>query len=104
MHVTLYVMRLIEEVIAEAKKMGGQPSDLVTCLAGQWLLESHRIESTGSYTARLDKVRALLSTDGTKKAASAAPVRKRRKMSAAAQKRMGDAQRKRWAKQKASDK
>ena len=105
MHVPLFVMRLIEEVIAEAKKMeGGQPSDLVTCLAGQWLLESHRIESTGSYTARLDKVRALLSTDGTKKAASAAPVRKRRKMSAAARKRMGDAQRKRWAKQKASDK
>ncbi len=48
--------------------------------------------------ARLKKARALLSTDGTKN--TAAPVRKRRrKLSAAARKRIGDAQRRRWAKQ-----
>lgn len=51
--------------------------------------------------AQLQQVRALLSGEGTKKAATPI-VRKRRKLSAAARKRIGDAQRKRWAKQKAS--
>ena len=60
------------------------------------------LSSIDSEIARLKQVRALLSTDGTKKTASAAPVRKKRKMSAAARKRIGDAQRKRWAKQKAT--
>ena len=46
---------------------------------------------------RLKQVRALLSSEtkaGTK------PTRKRRKLSAAARKRIAEAQRKRWAKQK----
>lgn len=42
----------------------------------------------------------ILSTDKAEKPATATTVRKRRKMSAAARKRIGDAQRKRWAKQK----
>jgi hypothetical protein len=51
--------------------------------------------------AQLKQARALLSRDETKKTATpAAP--KKRKMSAAARKRIGDAQRKRWAKQKAA--
>jgi hypothetical protein len=52
--------------------------------------------------AQLKKARALLSTDGIKKTPSASPVRRKRKMSAAARKRIGDAQRKRWAKQRAT--
>jgi len=50
---------------------------------------------------RLKKARALLSSDGTQKTATHV-VLKKRKMSAAARKRIGDAPRKRWAKQKAS--
>lgn len=43
----------------------------------------------------------MLSGDGTKKTTTSV-VRKKRKMSAAARKRIGDAQRKRWTKQKAA--
>jgi hypothetical protein len=50
--------------------------------------------------AQLKQARALLSGDGAKKSATPV-VRKKRKMSAAGRKRIGDAQRKRWAKQKA---
>jgi hypothetical protein len=51
--------------------------------------------------AQLKQARALLSEDGIKRTdSSAAP--KKRKMSAAGRKRIGDAQRKRWAKQKAT--
>lgn len=54
--------------------------------------------------SRLKEARALLSGDGAKKVSTLATYKKH-KMSAAARKRMGDAQRKRWAKQKnASDK
>ena len=60
------------------------------------------LASIDSEIAQLKQARALLSGDGTKKTASAAPVRKRRKMSADARKRIADAQRKRWAKQKAT--
>jgi hypothetical protein len=60
------------------------------------------LASIDSEIAQLKQARALLSTDGIKKTASASPLRKKRKMSAAARKRIGDAQRKRWAKQKAS--
>jgi hypothetical protein len=52
--------------------------------------------------SRLKQARALLSSDGTKNTTAAAPVRKRRKMSAAARKRIADAQRKRWAMQKST--
>ena len=51
--------------------------------------------------ARLKQVRALLSTDGTKKTATPATPKKR-KMSAASRKKIADAQKKRWAKQKAT--
>jgi hypothetical protein len=61
------------------------------------------VSSIDAEIARLKQVRALLSSDGTKKTdISAKP--KKRKMSAAARKRIGDAQRKRWAKQKAATK
>ena len=50
--------------------------------------------------ARLQQVRSLLTQNGVKPAAKIAK-RKRRTMSAAARKRIGDAQRARWAKQKA---
>jgi hypothetical protein len=61
------------------------------------------LASIDSEIAQLTQARALLSGDGTKKAATpAAP--KKRKMSAAARKRIGDAQRKRWARQKAASK
>ena len=53
-----------------------------------------------SEIAHLKQARTLLSDDGTKKAAAPATPKKHR-MSAAARKRSGDAQRKRWAKQKA---
>jgi hypothetical protein len=53
-----------------------------------------------SEIARLTKARVLLSTDGTKKTATTPIVHKKRKMSAAARKKIGDAQRKRWAKEK----
>jgi hypothetical protein len=52
--------------------------------------------------AQLKQARGLLSGAGIKKTASAAPVNKRRKMSAAARKRIADAQRKRWAKKRAA--
>ena len=59
------------------------------------------LASIDAEIAKLKKARALLSNDGTKTAATpAAP--KKRKMSAAARKRIGDAQRKRWAKRKAT--
>jgi hypothetical protein len=58
------------------------------------------LASIDSEIAQLKQARALLSGDGIKKTPSASPVRKKRKMSAAARKRIGDAQRKRWAKQK----
>jgi hypothetical protein len=51
--------------------------------------------------AQLKQARALLSGDGTKGTAPPATPKKH-KMSAAARKRIGDAQRKRWAKQKAT--
>jgi hypothetical protein len=52
--------------------------------------------------AHLKQARALLAGDETQKTAHTATPKKRSKMSAAARKRIGDAQRKRWAKQKAS--
>jgi len=59
------------------------------------------LASIDAEIAQLKQARALLSGGGAKKAAtSAAP--KKHKMSAAARKRIGDAQRKRWAKQKAT--
>ena len=62
------------------------------------------LASIDSEIAQLKQVRALLSGDGTKKTATPAAPKKRSKMSAAARKRIGDAQRKRWAKQKATGK
>ena len=59
------------------------------------------LASIDAEIAQLKHARALLSGDGTKKAATPAAPRKS-KMSAAARKRIGDAQRKRWAKQKAA--
>jgi hypothetical protein len=57
------------------------------------------LASIDSEIAQLKQARALLSGGGVKKAATpAAP--KKHKMSAAARKRIGDAQRARWAKQK----
>jgi hypothetical protein len=60
------------------------------------------LASIDSEIAQLKQARALLSTDGITKTPSASPVRKKHKMSAAARKRIGDAQRRRWAKQKAT--
>jgi hypothetical protein len=54
-----------------------------------------------SEIAQLKQARALLSSDRTQKTATHV-VPKKRKMSAAARKRIGDAQRKRWTKQKAT--
>ena len=62
------------------------------------------LTSLDSEIAQLKRARALLSGDVTKKLASAAPVRKRRKLSAASRKKIADAQKRRWAKQKATDK
>ena len=60
------------------------------------------LDSIDAEIARLKRVRALLSTDGTKKTTTTpSGTPKKRKLSAAARKRIGDAQRKRWAKQKA---
>jgi hypothetical protein len=59
------------------------------------------LASIDSEIALLKQARALLSTEGTKKAATPATPKKR-KMSAAARKKIADAQRKRWAKQKAA--
>jgi hypothetical protein len=54
-----------------------------------------------SYISQLKHARALLSGGGAKKTATpAAP--KKHNISAAARKRIGDAQRRRWAKQKAT--
>ena len=60
------------------------------------------LASIDSEITLLRQARALLSSDGTKNTTAAAPVRKKRKMSAAARKKIADAQRKRWAKQKAA--
>ena len=59
------------------------------------------LASIDSEIAQLKQARALLSSDGTKKTVPAAAPMKR-KMSPAARKRIADAQRKRWAKQKAT--
>lgn len=59
------------------------------------------LASIDAEIARLKQVRALLSSDGNKKTAAAAPGRTRRKLSAGSRKKIADAQRKRWAKQKA---
>lgn len=60
------------------------------------------LDSIDAEIARLKQVRALLSTDGTKKTTTTpgTPKKRKREMSAAARKRIGDAQRKRWAAQK----
>jgi hypothetical protein len=55
--------------------------------------------------SRLQQVRALLTREGAKVASTpkaATDKRKRSKLSPAARKRIGDAQRARWAKQKAA--
>jgi hypothetical protein len=56
------------------------------------------LSSIDSEIARLEQARALLSDLSTQD--PAAPLRKRRKLSAAARKKIGDAQRERWAAQK----
>lgn len=56
------------------------------------------LSSIDAEIARLTQARALLSDSSTKDAA--APLPKRRKLSAAARKKIGEAQRERWAKQK----
>jgi hypothetical protein len=58
------------------------------------------LASIDAEIAQLKQARALLSNLSTKD--SAAPVPNRHKMSVAARKRIADAQRKRWAKQKAA--
>ena len=58
------------------------------------------LASIDSEIAQLKQARALLSGDGTKKLTSAAPVRKRRRLSAASREKIADAQKKRWARQK----
>ena len=59
------------------------------------------LASIDSEIAQLKQARALLSSDGTKKTVTpAAPMK--RQMSAAARKRIGDAQKARWARQKAA--
>jgi len=59
------------------------------------------LASIDAEIAQLKQARALLSGDGTKTADKpAAP--KKRKMSAASRKKIADAQRRRWAKQKAT--
>jgi hypothetical protein len=59
------------------------------------------LNSIDAEISRLKQARALLSSDGTKKTTTPA-TQKMHRMSAAARKRIGDAQRKRWAKQKAT--
>jgi len=59
------------------------------------------LASIDSEIAQLKQARALLSGDGYGKDAPF-PFRTRRKMSAASRKKIADAQRKRWAKQKAT--
>jgi hypothetical protein len=54
------------------------------------------LTSIDAELARLRQVRALLCGDGTQKTTTPT-VPKKRKMSAAARKRIGEAQRKRWA-------
>jgi hypothetical protein len=67
-----------------------------------WFMTIAKIlASIDSEIAQLKQARALLSGDAYGKDAPF-PLRTRRKMSAAARKRIGDAQRKRWAKQKAT--
>jgi hypothetical protein len=56
------------------------------------------LSSIDSEIALLEQARVLLSDLSTKD--TAAPPRKRRKLSAAARKKIAEAQRKRWAKQK----
>jgi hypothetical protein len=68
----------------------------------QFMTMDNILASIDSEIAHLKQARALLSIDGAKMTASAAPVHKRRKMSAASRKKIADAQRKRWAKQKAT--
>jgi hypothetical protein len=59
------------------------------------------LASIDSEIVQLKQARALLSSNGTQKTVTPL-ARKKHKMSAAARKRIGDAQRKRWAKQKAT--
>jgi hypothetical protein len=59
------------------------------------------ISSIDAEIARLQQVRDLLSETTKSSTAAPAVVRKRRKLSSAARKRIAEAQRKRWAKQNA---
>jgi hypothetical protein len=70
--------------------------DILFCMTIKSILAS-----IDSEIAKLKQARALLSNDGFGKDAPF-PLRTRRKLSAAARKRIGDAQRKRWAKKKGS--
>jgi hypothetical protein len=60
------------------------------------------LASIDSEIAQLKQARALQSSDGTKKTAPHATAKKHKMSGAAGRKRIGDAQRKRWAKQKAA--
>lgn len=60
------------------------------------------LASIDTEIAQLTQARALLSGDGAKKAAATPTIPKKHKMSAAARKRIGDAQKARWARQKAA--
>ena len=54
-----------------------------------------------SEISRLQQVRSLLTQNGAKPATKPATKRRKRTLSAEARKKIADAQRKRWAKQKA---
>jgi len=66
-----------------------------------WVTIDEILASIDAEIAQLRQARALLSGNGTKKM-GALPSTKKRKMGAASRKKIADAQRKRWAKQKAA--
>ena len=68
-------------------------TEIITAAIDGFEAQKNRIDT------QIVALRAMLAGDGAARAAAAAPPvsRKRRKLSAAARKRIGDAQRKRWA-------
>ena len=76
-------------------------ADILSCMIERILTE------LDNEISRLQQVRALLTPEGAKVASTPTPTaatakRKHSKLSPAARKRIGDAQRARWAKQKAA--
>jgi hypothetical protein len=90
-----YALKAIDQEIAEMRPRFEQLCELSVKL--------HAQQPNGNGNGHLAGVGPTSNLPLSARSSGAKPVRKRRKMSAAARKRISDAQKARWARQKAAD-